>query len=235
MIALVNVKGRRLYNSPAYYKILGYSAAELAQTPVSEQIHPDDRFKVLDEAREARLTGIGKSLEYRVRDKNGTWRILESTASTIRNDKGEVEKLVIVNRDITGRKQAEKLLAHNALHDAMTGLPNRRLFLDRLQRCFAEAQRDATFHYAVLLLDLDGFKTFNDTMGAAAGDQVILEIARRLASCCHASDPTSRLPGTKTPAGEVVLSHLGGDEFGVLLERANEPSDAMRLANQVPD
>jgi PAS domain S-box-containing protein len=89
MIALVNVNGRRLYNSPAYYKILGYSAAELAQTPVFEQIHPDDRFKVLEAAREARLTGIGKSLEYRVRHKNGTWRILESTASTIRNDKGE--------------------------------------------------------------------------------------------------------------------------------------------------
>src|SRR5437879_3369045 len=81
MIALVNVKGRRLYNSPAYQKILGYSAAELAQTPVFEQIHPDDRFKVLEAAREARLTGIGKSLEYRVRHKNGSWRILESTAS----------------------------------------------------------------------------------------------------------------------------------------------------------
>src|SRR6266576_6168326 len=84
MIALVNVKGRRFYNSPAYHKILGYSAAELVQTTVFEQIHPDDRFKVLEAAREARLTGIGKSLEYRVRHKNGSWRILESTASTIR-------------------------------------------------------------------------------------------------------------------------------------------------------
>jgi PAS domain-containing protein len=67
MIALVNVKGRRLYNSPAYSKILGYSPAELAQTPVFEQIHPDDRFKVLEAAREARVTGIGRSLEYRLR------------------------------------------------------------------------------------------------------------------------------------------------------------------------
>jgi diguanylate cyclase (GGDEF)-like protein/PAS domain S-box-containing protein len=233
MIALVNVKGRRLYNSPAYHKILGYSAAELAQTPVFEQIHPDDRFKVLAAAREARLTGIGRSLEYRLRHKNGSWRILESTASTIRNDKGEVEKLVIVNRDITQRKQAEEQVAHNALHDAMTGLPNRRLFLHRLQRCFAEAQRDPTFHYAVLLLDLDGFKVFNDTMGTAAGDQMILEIARRLEGCRHESDPASPSPGAKTPAGEIVLARLGGDEFGILLERANEPSDAMRLANRV--
>jgi len=109
--------------------------------------------------------------------KNGSRRILESTASTIRNDKEEVEKLVIVNRDITDRKHAEEQLAHNALHDAMTGLPNRRLFLDRLQRCFAEAQRDFTFHYAVVLLDLDRFKIFNDTMGTVAGDQMIVEIA----------------------------------------------------------
>jgi len=105
MIALANVKGRRLYNSPAYSKMLGYFPAELAQTPVFEQIHPDDRFKVLGAAREARVTGIGKSLEYRVRHKNGSWRILESTASTIRNDKGEVEKLVIVNRDMPERKR----------------------------------------------------------------------------------------------------------------------------------
>jgi diguanylate cyclase (GGDEF)-like protein/PAS domain S-box-containing protein len=232
MIALVNVKGRRLYNSPAYSKVLGYSPAELAQTPVFEQIHPDDRFKVLEAAREARVTGIGRSLEYRLRHKNGSWRILESSASTIRNDKGEVEKLVIVNRDITERKRAEEQLAHNALHDAMTGLPNRRLFLDRLQRCFAEGQRDPAFRYAVLILNLDGFKVFNDTMGTAAGDQVLQEIARRLEGSCRASDITAQT-GMKRSQGEIILCRLDGDEFGILLERVNHPSEAMRLANRI--
>src|SRR2546430_4907099 len=107
MIALVDVKGRRLYNSPAYKKILGYSSAELGESSAFEQIHPDDRFRVLEAAREARETGIGKRLEYRIRHKDGSWRVLESLASTIRNDKGEVAKLVIVNRDITERKRAE--------------------------------------------------------------------------------------------------------------------------------
>src|SRR6202140_3744123 len=108
MIALVDVKGRRLYNSPAYKRILGYSASELGQTSSFEQIHPDDRFKVLEAAREARATGVGKKLEYRIRHRDGTWRVLESIASTIRDEKGEVAKMVIVNRDVTQRKRAEE-------------------------------------------------------------------------------------------------------------------------------
>ena len=76
---------------------------------------------------------IGKRLEYRIKHKDGSWRVLESLASTIRDDKGEVAKLVIVNRDITERKRAEQQLEHNLFHDPLTGLPNRRLFLDRLQ------------------------------------------------------------------------------------------------------
>jgi len=107
IIALVDVSGHRLYNSPAYKRILGYSAAELGETSAFEQIHADDRFKVLEAAREARETGVGKRLEYRIKHKNGSWRVLESVASTIRNAKGEVAKLVIVNRDITDRKRAE--------------------------------------------------------------------------------------------------------------------------------
>ncbi len=91
MIALVDTKGRRLYNSPSYYRILGYSSRELAQTSGFEQIHPDDRFKVLEASCDARATGVGKSMQYRLRHRNGTWRTLESTATTIKNDRGEVE------------------------------------------------------------------------------------------------------------------------------------------------
>jgi PAS domain S-box-containing protein len=173
MIALVDVKGRRLYNSPAYKRILGYSAAELGETSSFDQIHPDDRFKVLEAAREARSTGIGKKLDYRIRHKNCTWRILEWIATTIRNENGEVVKLVIVNRDVTERKRAEEQLEHNFFHDALTGLPNRRLFLDRLQHLFDHARRNPERQYAVLFVDLDGFKVFNDTMGPAVGDQII--------------------------------------------------------------
>jgi len=231
MIALVDTKGRRLYNSPAYKRVLGYSAAELAETPVFEQIHPDDRFKVLEAAREARSTGVGKALQYRLRHKNGSWRILESTASTIKNRNGEVEKLVIVNRDVTPRVEAEEKLAHNALHDALTGLPNRRLFLDRLERCHAQAQRDSAFRYALLLADIDAFKSLNHTLGSAAGDQALIEISRRLEACLRKTDVLSR-PG-ETLAGDLILSRVGGDEFALLLEACSDPSDMLRVAERI--
>jgi PAS domain S-box-containing protein len=108
MIAVVDVNGQRLYNSPSYEKILGYSAQDLEGTQAFEQVHLEDRDKVLKAAAEARVTRVGQTVEYRMRHKNGDWRILESRASTIVNDQGTVERLVIVNRDVTDRKQLEE-------------------------------------------------------------------------------------------------------------------------------
>jgi PAS domain S-box-containing protein len=232
MIALVDMKGRRLYNSPAYQKILGYSPEELARTPVFEQIHPEDRFKVLEAGREARNTGVGRKLQYRMRHKDGTWRVLESSATTIRNDKGEVEKLVIVNRDVSERKRAEEQLAQNSLRDGLTGLPNRRLFLDRLQHAFVRAQRNPDYHYSVLFLDVDGFSEMNRTLGSNLGDQVILEIGGRLASCLRDNDTVAR-PQGHLPIPDAVLSRMGGDEFTLLLEGIHDPSDALRVARRI--
>ena len=231
MIALVDMKGRRLYNSPAYYRILGYSPRELAETPVFEQIHPDDRFKVLEAAREARSTGVGKSLQYRLRHKDGSWRTLESTASVIRNQSGEVEKLVIVNRDVTARVQAEEQLAHHTLHDPLTGLPNRRLFLDRLARCHARAQRDPRFHYGVLFADLDAFKTVNHSLGSDGGDRVLLEVARRLEASLRSMDTAS--PAEAESEDGFVLSRVSGDDFAILLENVSAPSDLLRVAHRL--
>ena len=231
MIALVDVKGRRLYNSPAYKRILGYSAAELGETSAFEQIHPDDRFRVLDAAREARETGTGKRLEYRIRHKDGSWRVLESVASTIRDSKGEVAKLVIVNRDITERKRAEEQLQHNLFHDPLTNLPNRRLFLDRLNGAFGRA-RDAAWPYTLLLANVDHFKVFNETMGTTAGDHVLLELGRRLANRLREDETMARRESGGAPS-EAMLFRLGGDEFAVLLDAVDDPSDALRVAKSI--
>lgn len=232
MIALVDVKGRRLYNSPAYEKVLGYSAEELANTTAFEQIHPDDRYKILEASRVAKETGTGQKIDYRIKHKDGSWRILESAASTILDKNGDVEKLVIVNRDVTDRKRAEELAEHNSFHDALTGLPNRRLLLDRLQRCFVRAKRNPGFLYAVLVIDVDGFKVFNKIIGPTAGDQIIMEIGGRLASSLRHHDTVAR-PGQKVSGNEALLSRLGGDEFTVMLEGIRDPSDALRVAQRI--
>lgn len=231
MIALVDVKGRRLYNSPAYKRILGYSAAELGETSSFEQIHPEDRMRVLEAAREARESGVGKRMEYRIKHKDGSWRVLESQASTIRDAKGEVAKLVIVNRDITERKRAEQQLEYNLFHDPLTGLPNRRRFLDQLQGAFARVRRDAGRSYALLLVNVDHFKVFNETMGTKAGDHILTENARRLGIELRQQQPNAARDGTG--AEEYLLFRLGGDEFAVLLETVGDPSDAMRVARRM--
>ena len=232
MIALVDVKGHRLYNSPAYEKVLGYSSEELAKTPVFEQIHPDDRWKVLATAREARSTGMGRKLQYRMRHKDGTWRVLESSATAIKNEQGDVEKLVIVNRDITERKRAEEKVEHNSFRDSLTGLPNRHLFLDRLQHSLARAQRDPHHQFAILLLDIDHFKQFNQAMGHSEGDKVVLEIGRRLATCLRHHDTVAR-PKEQLPVEDAVVSRMSGDEFSLLLEGIKDPSDALRVAQRI--
>ncbi len=229
MIALVDVNGRRLYNSPAYERILGYSPTELGETSAFEQIHPDDRFKILEAVREARNTGIGERLEYRIKHKDGSWRVLESVASTIRDAKGEVAKLVIVNRDITERKRAEAQLEHNLFHDPLTGLPNRRQFLDRLQNTFAQARRNTARPHTLLLVNVDHFKVFNETMGTAGGDQILQEIGRRLRAHLEQDDTIAR----RESAGNIALFRLGADEFTILLDAVADPSDAMRVAQRI--
>jgi len=231
MIAVVDLTGTRIYNSPAYHHILGYSAEELKSTSSIEQIHPDDRQRVLEAAHKARSTGQGQRMEYRIRHKDGSWRILESTASAIRNAKGETEKLVIVNRDISERKRAEEMLAHNAFHDGLTNLPNRALFLDRLQRALVLSKRHTDYKFAVLLIDIDEFKVFNDSLGHKVGDEVLIQIGHRLTASLREVDTIAR--PQLGPSKDDTLARLGGDEYTILLEDIRNPSDVIRVAERL--
>jgi PAS domain S-box-containing protein len=236
MIAVIDRNGQRLYNSPAYQKILGYEPKELAATSSMDQIHPDDRARVLEASVKARNTGRGERLEYRIRHKDGSWRFLESTSSVIQNPKGENDGLVIVNRDITERKRAEERLAHQSFHDGLTGLPNRALFLDRLKRAITVSRRHSDFKFAVLFVDIDEFKVFNDSLGHAAGDNLLMQIAQRLTTSLRGVDTISR-PRVGEDAepfvGESTLARPGGDEFTMLLEELHGPSDAIRVAERI--
>ena len=238
MIAVTDGHGRRIYNSPAYQKILGYSQDELNSTSPLEQIHPDDRPRVLGAAEKARLTGQGERLEYRILHKDGSWRVLESTASVIRGARGEAEGLVIVNRDITERKCAEEALAHNAFHDGLTNLANRTLLLDRLGRALVTSRRHLDFKFGLLFIDIDGFKVVNDSLGHAAGDVLLIQIAKRLTACLRRVDTISRAQQgheDQVAFGDSTLARPGGDEFVVLAEELRNPSDAVRIADRIRD
>ena len=120
--------------------------------------------------------------------------------------------------ELTERKRAEKLLAHTALHDSLTDLPNRVLFMDRLSQAMQRAKRRKGYKYAVLFLDLDRFKVVNDSLGHKIGDQLLIESSTRLAACLR---------------GEDTVARFGGDEFVVLLEDIQDPGDAIRVAERI--
>jgi diguanylate cyclase (GGDEF)-like protein len=130
------------------------------------------------------------------------------------------------------RKQAEQVLTHNALHDALTNLPNRALFLDRLQNEFARVRRHPEYIFAVLFIDIDGFKMVNDSLGHAVGDDLIVQVGKRLTLFLRHDDTISR---TEAMAGDNMLARLGGDEFTVLLLGLKDPSDAIRAAQRLQD
>src|SRR5690606_35154789 len=120
--------------------------------------------------------------------------------------------------DITERKQAEEKLRYTALHDPLTNLPNRILFMDRLQQAMERARRHPACHFAVLYLDLDRFKIVNDSLGHSIGDLLLIESARRLENCLRSEDTVAR---------------LGGDEFVILLENVQDPGDIMHVASRI--
>lgn len=131
---------------------------------------------------------------------------------------GEIIGVVGIVHDVSERKRAEEQLMHNALHDVLTGLPNRALFLDRLDRLLRHGTRDASFGFGVAFLDVDRFKVVNDSLGHAAGDEMLIAIARRLESCLRLGDTVAR---------------FGGDEFAILLSGVHDVEDTTRVADRI--
>jgi predicted signal transduction protein with EAL and GGDEF domain len=135
---------------------------------------------------------------------------------------------------VAERQQRHDRLLHDTSHDALTGLPNRSLFLDRLGRALARGRRHARARFAVLFIDLDRFHLVNDSFGHAAGDQLLLQVAGRISHVLRSSDMVART-GSPEAAAADTLARLGGDEFTVLLDDVEDPSDALRVAERVQE
>jgi diguanylate cyclase (GGDEF)-like protein/PAS domain S-box-containing protein len=222
---LMNLDGRIIDSNPAIQNLLGRSHAELEGHRTSEFVHPQDRR----DARSAYLRMIaddGSSLrmQHRLVDRDGQVLWVDASASLVRDSDGNKSFAIAMIQDVTKHKEAEAALLsqaelneHQALHDALTGLANRTLFRNRIVRAL-KARRRTDRRAAVLVMDLDGFKEINDSLGHAAGDDLLVELGRRLKGALRTTDTVAR---------------LGGDEFGVLLPHANGPEDALRAVQRM--
>jgi diguanylate cyclase (GGDEF)-like protein/PAS domain S-box-containing protein len=207
LIGVVDLQGRRLYNNYAYVKLLGES--NLAGTDSFAEIHPEDRERVQQVFNETVRSGKGVKINYRFKLADGRVRQMESQGGVIRNNQGEVSRVVIISRDMTERKQAEDKIHHLASHDQLTNLPNRRLLDDRMGQVMAASKRSGRF-IALMFIDLDGFKVLNDLHGHATGDALLVEVARRISYCVREADTVAR---------------YGGDEFVALLSELDTDKD----------
>jgi diguanylate cyclase (GGDEF)-like protein/PAS domain S-box-containing protein len=206
-IAVLDLKGRRIYNSPSYARLFG-DVESLKGTDSFAEIHPDDRERVRQVFNNSLQCGVGQRTEYRFLLPNGGIHYMESSSGLIKNSRGESQSVVVVSHDVTERMMVEQKIREFAFHDTLTQLPNRRLLDDRLEQAIAACKRSGRYG-AVLFLDLDNFKPLNDKYGHKAGDLFLIEVARRLAGCVREVDTVARFGGDEFV---VVLSELAGDE-----------------------
>ena len=200
----------------ALSSLLGIDQAELHRLALTDLVGPDHAPAIATlyarppESNEARL------LPCRLRARNGTWLEAELMITDLRDDP-LVQGVLVSVRDATHRRMADEALIHAALHDPLTGLPNRALLHDRLAQALARSDRSVG-HAAVLFLDLDNFKVINDSLGHMAGDLLLIELAHRLSSNVRAGDTVAR---------------FGGDEFAVLLDNVIDANDALANAERL--
>jgi len=201
--------------------MLGYDHEEITDSTEEwfSRVHPEDLADF--------NAAIGKHIqgetphfesEHRMLHKDGSYRWMLTRGLAMRDDEEKAYRMAGSQTDITERKRAEEQLLHDAFHDGLTGLPNRALFTDRLDRALERAKRRDDFTVAILFLDLDRFKVVNDSLGHMTGDQLLIGVARRLQSSMRHVDTVAR---------------LGGDEFVVLLEDIEDISQATQSAERI--
>jgi diguanylate cyclase (GGDEF)-like protein/PAS domain S-box-containing protein len=218
-LARHDLDGRYLYASPAAERLLGYRPDELLGRTAWEVglVHPDDAEGPRSLRRAIEDGHQTATAAWRVVRRDGTTRWVETAVRAVPDADGRPAQVVAVTRDVSERKDAELRLARQALHDALTGLPNRALFQDRLEQALRRAQRSGS-GVAVLFIDLDRFKLINDSFGHTAGDRLLIDVA-------------ARLRGVLRPAD--TIARFGGDELTILCEDLEGETGALGIARRI--
>ncbi len=214
--------GRYLSANPALARIYGYNSPEelmAGLTNIASQLYVDPSRR--DEFRRA-LSAHDQVVDFasQVYRKDGSKIWISENCRAVRDRRGQLMYYEGMVEDITDRKRIEDRLVHDALHDALTGLPNRTLFLDRLGHLMQRRQRREDLNYAVLFVDCDRFKLINDSLGHMVGDQLLVELSERISGCLRGCD---------------TLARLGGDEFAILAEDLEGRDQAERVAERIRD
>ena len=219
LVAVVRPDADILFIAPSVERMLGYQPTELTSHRLTELLDDDAAAEALRLfERLSRQPGASATQEWRVSHADGSTRVIEAAAVNLAEDP-DIGGIVLTGRDVTDRHALEAQLSHEALHDALTGLANRILFLDRVAHAIARSQRRPE-QVAVLFLDLDEFKDVNDSLGHQAGDVVLRAVAERLRDGVRAGDTVAR---------------LGGDEFAILVEDAEGADYVTGLAERLLD
>ena len=217
LILIADPSGKIKYASPSVHVVLAVHGDSLVGTNMIDLVHPDDFIKTISTEPRPGASGQNRTVEFRLRHAVGEWLHFECVVRNLIQHKN-VEGIVYNARDITERKHAQEELLFNATHDALTGLPNRALFLGRLEGVVDRMKRHPHQAAAVLFIDVDDFKDVNDCYGHAMGDVVIKEVSNRLQACTRS---------------DLTIARMGGDEFTVLVEDVTDPSDAIRVAQRI--
>ena len=218
LVCLHHPDGRYLYVSPSCEALLGYRYDEMLGQDPYTYFHPDDHDRIQQEGHAAAIAGKSVPITYRMRQKSGNYIWFETLTNPIMDETGQVIQLQTTSRDVSDRIQVQKQLEHDTLHDALTGLPNRNLLMERLELCIHRAKRLDNYHFAVLFLDLDRFKVINDSLGHLAGDKLLIAISRKLQSILREID---------------LVARLGGDEFVILLDEIKDIQEAIHATQRI--
>ena len=218
IVALTDTTGVMQYVNDKFCRLSQYAREELVQQNyrmLNSSCHPKEFFQSLWSTIDQGKVWQG---EIRNKAKDGSYYWVDTTIVPYLNEQGQPFQYLAIQFDITERKRIEERLRHDAFHDVLTGLPNRALFMARLGRAIEHVKRRSGAVFALLFVDLDYFKTLNDTLGHLVGDQLLVAIARRLESCLRIGDTVAR---------------FGGDEFTILLEDIKDVQDAIRVAERL--